>query len=315
MFKYLNFNKLNIVSNFDIRYSCLFITLLILAPAGVNAAPSAEEIRTLPPTEVVYASVFDRNAADSLYTAGRPLNPEDIVKVFPRLDWGLGGRVEVWRAPIYQVTDGRKVKEVRSWGLTVGEVLASANIEIGEQDKVVPGAETSIAKDISIQIIRVSQTEVKETESIDFQTIDRDDATLERGLTRVEQAGEKGQREKTYLVMREDGEEVSRTLVANAITQKPVNKIVLHGTKIIVLSSETGESSWTFGVTASRRYKKGMLIRVTNLANGKSVETNVGGYGPQVWTGRILDLNVDAWEQIAKAGAGTTSVKVEEIKQ
>jgi len=291
------------------------IFLILYSPASAGAAPSAEEIRTLPPTEVVFASVFDQNATDTLRSAGRPLYPEDIVKVFPKLDWGLGGKVEVWRAPTYQVTDGRKVKEVRSWGLTVGEVLAGANIEIGEQDKVVPVAETSIAKDISIQIIRVSQTEVKEAESIDFETIDRDDAMLERGLVNVEQAGEKGQREKTYLVMREDGEEVSRTLIANTVTKKPVNKIVLHGTKIIVLSSESGESSWTFGVTASRKYKKGTLIRVTNLANGKSVETNVGGYGPQVWTGRVLDLNVDAWEQIAKAGAGTTSVKVEELKQ
>lgn len=293
----------------------IIAVLLILAPSGAYAMPGVDEIRALPPSETVYASVFDQNAKDALVYAGRPLYDKDIVKVFPRLDWGFGGKVEVWRAPTYVIADGRKQKTVRSWGLTVGEILDDNGIEVGEQDKVLPSASTAVQRDINIQIIRVSQTQITETESIDFQTIDRDDATLERGTVKVQETGEKGKREKTFLVKREDGEEVSRTLIANTVTKKPSNKIVLHGTKIIILSSESGESSWTFGVTASRKYKKGTLIRVTNLANGKSVETTVGGYGPMSWTGRILDLNVDAWEQIAKAGAGTTSVRVEEIKQ
>ncbi len=309
-------NQIPMINNPKLKLIIIIIfTLSVIAPRDALAAPSVDEIRSLPPSEIVFATVFNSSATEALAAAGRPLQDKDIVKVFPRLDWGLGGRVEVWRAPTYMIADGRKQKAVRSWGLTVGEVLGDNNIEIGEQDIVLPSASTAVQRDIDIQIIRVSQTQITEAESIEFQTIDRDDATLERGTVKVQEAGEKGKREKTYLVKREDGEEVSRTLIANTVAKKPSNRVVLHGTKIIVLSSESGESSWTFGVTASRKYIKGTLIRVTNLANSKSVETTVGGYGPMSWTGRVLDLNVDAWEQIAKAGAGTTSVKVEEIKQ
>jgi hypothetical protein len=334
MFEYLNFSKLNIVSparlngvsrsggNFDIRYSNLFVAFLILnslflilAPAGARAMPSAADIKQLDPTEIFYATPFDGSIDGALASNSQALYPEDIVTVFPRLDWGLGGKLAIWRAPSYSIVDGKKQLVVRSWGLGVAEVLADKGIEIGEQDKVVPPLDTKISKGMTVQIIRVSQTELKETESMDFKIIDRDDATLERGVVKVQQEGGKGQREKVYAVKREDGEEVSRSLISNVVTKQPKDKIILHGTKIIILSSETGESSWTFGVTASRKYKKGTLIRVTNLANGKVVETTVGGYGPMTSTGRILDLNVDSWEQIAKAGAGTTTVKVEEIKQ
>jgi len=52
---------------------------------------------------------------------------------------------------------------------------------------------------------------------------------------------------------------------------------------------------------------------VTNLSNGKRVEVVVGDHGPEEGTGRILDLERSAFEEIASLGAGTISVKVEEI--
>jgi len=295
----------------------LLAMTILISPKLCWAKPSVEEIKLLTPQEIYYATPFDLSVNDVARNMRDQLAPQDVVSTFPNLKLGLGGILKVWRAPSYNVHDGNKTLIVKSWGLNIGEILNDSNIEVGEQDQVNPGKDTKIAGSIEISITRVRETQQKETEIIPYKTIEKDDPTLERGLTEVAQQGRNGKREKIYLVRRENGEEISRSLISNTITDEPQNKIILNGTKIVVLSSESGEASWTWGVTASRRYGRGTLIRVTNLTNGKSVETRVGGWGPQSSTGRILDLNIDAWEQISSGGggSGTMQVKVEELKE
>ena len=41
----------------------------------------------------------------------------------------------------------------------------------------------------------------------------------------------------------------------------------------------------------------------------------VGGWGPQPWTGRVLDLNHDAFAQIADPDVGHIDVLIEEINR
>ncbi len=298
------------------RILCFLPAIFIIFYFGLaSAAPSEDEIVLLEPSETIYATPFIGSVDDLAVKHNIELGNKDIVKAFPSLGFGLGGVVKIWEAPQYKIVDETREHYVDSWGLTINEVVEDAGIEIGEQDQVDPGLEAVVAGNPEINITRVKETEQKETEIIYYKTIERSDPTLERGKTEVYQEGSNGTREKTYLVRRENGEEVSRTLINNEITEQAQNKIILVGTKIVVLSSESGEASWTWGVTASRKYSKGTLIRVTNLSNGKSVETRVGGYGPMSYTGRILDLNIDAWEQIAPAGKGTTNVKVEELNE
>lgn len=281
------------------------------------AKPTESEIKLLEPQETYYAMPQEKSISDVEVRMNDVLAQQDVVDVFPNLQFGLGGVVKVWRAPSYKVVDETKNIEIKSWGLTIDEVLDDGGVEVGEQDVVEPGKDAKVSLTQEIKITRVKETEQKETEIIDFDIIEKDDPTLERGKTEVKQKGENGERELVYLIRRENGVEVSRSLISNTITKQPQDKIILNGTKIVVLSSESGESSWTWGVTASRKYSKGTLIRVTNLSNGKSVETRVGGYGPMTYTGRILDLNIDAWEQISSggAGSGTMQVKVEEISE
>lgn len=308
--KFEMINKIVKISIITTISSALFVGV-------VSAKPSENEIKLLEPQETYYAMPQEKSIGDVENRMNDVLAQQDVVDVFPNLQFGLGGVVKVWRAPSYKVVDETKNIEIRSWGLTIDEVLDDGGVEVGEQDVVEPGKDTTISQVQEIKITRVKETEQKEIEIIDFDIIEKNDPTLERGKTEVKQKGENGERELVYLIRRENGVEVSRSLISNTITKQPQDKIILNGTKIVVLSSESGESSWTWGVTASRKYSKGTLIRVTNLSNGKSVETRVGGYGPMTYTGRILDLNIDAWEQISSggAGSGTMQVKVEELSE
>ncbi|HPM27880.1 MAG TPA: G5 domain-containing protein [bacterium] len=283
---------------------------IFFPPTKVQASPPKEEIIKLPETELVYVLPFEATELENVVAV-------DIVKVFPRHDFVMGKLVRIWRAPRYSIVDGKRNSKVASWGLTIKEVLADGGVEVGEQDQVTPTLEQTVSGVEGIKIVRVAETKQSEIETIEYTTVNKDDPTLERGKTHIQQEGKRGKREKVYLVRREDGVEVSRSLISNEIIEPAKNKIILHGTKIVILSSETGEASWTPTKTASRRYKRGTLLRVTNLSNGRQVEVRVGDYGPAAYTGRILDLNKDAWLQISSGGlgVGVMQIKVEEIKE
>lgn len=72
------------------------------------------------------------------------------------------------------------------------------------------------------------------------------------------------------------------------------------------------EWSKTHRTCASRDLPRYSYARITNLANGKSVECFVNDYGPEAWTGREIDLSRYAFSQIADLGTGLINVKIEQ---
>ncbi len=64
---------------------------------------------------------------------------------------------------------------------------------------------------------------------------------------------------------------------------------------------------------ASRHYPKGTKLRVTRLLTGRSVDVTVNDYGPEESTGRLIDLDVSAFQKIGSKRAGIIYVKVEEL--
>jgi rare lipoprotein A len=89
----------------------------------------------------------------------------------------------------------------------------------------------------------------------------------------------------------------------------------------------TGRASWYnqalfryFGYkngdfAASQQYEKGTKLRVKNLENNKTVIVKVNDYGPEKWTGRIIDLDVSAFKKLAWKGLGVINVSVEPVDE
>ena len=77
----------------------------------------------------------------------------------------------------------------------------------------------------------------------------------------------------------------------------------------------TGEASWYryhgCRCAASRDYPNGTLLTVTDIDSGKSTVIEVNDFGPEAWTGRIIDLDLVAFEEISWKGKGLTQVRVE----
>lgn len=103
-----------------------------------------------------------------------------------------------------------------------------------------------------------------------------------------------------------------------AIIHLPYAKVaVFEHKKIIAL----GNASWYkykgCNCAASPDYPKGAKLKVTNLYNDKSVIVEVNDYGPDrnIFSKRVVDLDIEAFTKIAKKGAGIIDVKVEPLDE
>ncbi len=168
---------------------------------------------------------------EALIEARILVRPDD--KVSPSMDTPLkeGMTIEIIRAVPCEIHVDGDVIELKTTKETVEEVLAKAEVKLEEKDKMNHGLEDSITEDITIEITRVEKEVLKETEEIDFKTLRRNDENLEKGKTRVEKEGQKGLKEYEIEITYEDGEEVTRKVLSEEITQEPVNRVVRVGTK------------------------------------------------------------------------------------
>ena len=98
----------------------------------------------------------------------------------------------------------------------------------GEENKPIP----PVAKEV--------EKEFTETQPIPFKTVKQDDATLDKGVEKEKTAGVEGVKTITYKAKFKENKEVAntRTKVKEEVTKQPVNKVVLVGTKPVVMEVE-----------------------------------------------------------------------------
>lgn len=73
---------------------------------------------------------------------------------------------------------------------------------------------------------------IRETETIPYETITREDASLAKGNSRVETEGVNGEKVNVYEVKYKNGTELSRKIVSSEVTKSAVNKVVVVGTYV-----------------------------------------------------------------------------------
>jgi uncharacterized protein YabE (DUF348 family) len=240
--------------------------------------------------------------------------PEDIVEselvLNPATVQGAGNMVRIRRAPVYYVLVDGKKKEVRSWEREVGTIIEKSATRLNPNDIVSPKTGERISSGSEITITRINYADISNTESIPFDTIYEGSTSLAFGKIKAIISGITGSKRNTYRITYKDGEEISRKLISSTVTQSKRDAKILRGA-IIGKASFVGAGVYAPMSTAFRGYK-GRYLLVTNLGNGKSVRVKVVDYGPQIQTGRIIDLSKDAFAAIANTSQGViSSVRVE----
>ena len=83
-----------------------------------------------------------------------------------------------------------------------------------------------------------------------------------------------------------------------------------HGDGFHGRKTASGERFNAFAMTAAHRTRPmGSYVRVTNLANGRSVRVRINDRGPARRTGKIIDLSYGASRVIGMGGTARVSVQ------
>ncbi len=242
-------------------------------------------------------------AADKISVAS-PLNSVVVLPV-----------IYIDRAPTVMLQIDGQIKEIHTRAETVALVLEAEGIKVEGKDRVEPAPETKITQDLSVNVIRVSETENSEIAEIPFTTIYKEDNNLPKGKTKIERYGQVGQKEVFYRRVIENGLLAEKTVLAQKIIKEPVAQIVIKGT----LSYATGSfSEWLND--AGRKYgiDPGKLSRVMYCESGGRPDAvsrtgrfhGLFQYLPSTWAGASVQAGfAGASIYDAKAQIYTTAWK------
>ncbi|MCA9946282.1 MAG: DUF348 domain-containing protein [Anaerolineales bacterium] len=149
--------------------------------------------------------------------------------------------IQVQRSfPLTIAVDGR-ITQIRSHHTNVLDVLAEAGIGLVGYDYTIPGADTAVKANDTIQVIRVTEDFRLVDEPIPFQTLWQASDQLDLDTTAPISAGQPGIKRQRVRVRYENGLEVSQTVDGEWVAQQPVNQVIGYGTRINIRTIDTPE--------------------------------------------------------------------------
>ncbi|HHZ13660.1 MAG TPA: LysM peptidoglycan-binding domain-containing protein [Clostridiales bacterium] len=148
------------------------------------------------------------------------ISPEEAVGII------LHGNQELEE---YEVQEGDSLWSIAyNNGVSVSD-LQNSNPDL-DGDLIRPGDIIKIGQQKKLLTV-ITKEKVKYSKEIPYETEVKNDSSLEKGKTKVVQQGEKGQKDITAMVTREDGQEISREIVEEKVVKEPVKHIEAKGTK------------------------------------------------------------------------------------
>lgn len=187
---------------------------------------------------------------------GISVSPDDYISIplDARLQKIEENIITIDRAvPVNIYVDGQQ-KTLMTYRDTVKEALDTSSIKLGVNDKLVGvSADDKVSKDMDIKIVRVQTEVVNEDNSIPYKVVSRENGRLDKGVEKTVREGKEGVRRKSFEVVLEDGKEVAKKLITEAIVATPVDKLIEIGT---VLNHKTSRGDVV-------RYSKALEMRAT----------------------------------------------------
>lgn len=189
-----------------------------------------------------------RSARKIAAAAGVTLFPEDNATVEQVQDFQstrtLGYKVTVDRAVPVQLILAGEVVNVRSQADTVGDLLKEKNVEYqpGDLQGVTP--ETKLTAGSRIVLSKLQQETLVATEDVAPATQTIYDANLEVGKSQTKREGVAGRKQVTYLVEKENGKEVKRTVLNEQVLTAPIDAIVIRGSKSVARGGQPSAEQW-----------------------------------------------------------------------
>ncbi len=176
---------------------------------------------------------------------------------------------------------------------TVRDLLTAEGITIGDLDRVNPPETAALRNGMTVTVVRVIRMTETVSETLPFGRQVLRDATIPEGETRLLQSGQAGILERAYRITLEDGVEVERTLMQEAITLKPQDEVRLVGTRPNV------DTVIITGTLAYMNHQDAWILRGSNRTRRRL--TALGDLD-----GRVFALSPDATKLLFTRAVTTT---------
>ena len=115
---------------------------------------------------------------------------------------------------------------------TVKDALKQADVSVGKLDTLNHKKSKKVTDGMLIEVDRVKHDEYEVVKTIDYEVEYKYTSALRPGQTQVRIQGREGERTITYRKVIVNGKVVDTEKVGEEVTKKPVNKVVLKGTKV-----------------------------------------------------------------------------------
>lgn len=180
------------------------------------------------------------------------INEHDQVKPKTSTVLQKGMNVVVNKAFPLTLNDGGVVKEVWSTSTTVADFLKQQRITLAELDRIEPGLDSTVSENGVVNVIRVEKVTDVVEEPLSFAVVTQKDENLNKGSEKILTPGQEGLISREYEITKENGQEVSRTVLNETVLKDKVDQVVAVGAKEIAeIASRGGESGREMYVTAT----------------------------------------------------------------
>jgi resuscitation-promoting factor RpfB len=115
--------------------------------------------------------------------------------------------------------------------LTVADALTSAKVGIDGNDRVRPGLASFVDDGVTIVVTRIEERTKSVTVSVPYKTIRRTDSSMYTDQSRTERSGKRGTQARVLQILYVDGKRTQVKVLSRRTLDKPIDRIVVVGTK------------------------------------------------------------------------------------
>lgn len=155
--------------------------------------------------------------------------------------------IYVYNAKNIKLTTNGTEMSVKAPEGTVENALNILGYTVTDNDILSVDKNAQVEDDMEIILKKVTYVDEVSTEKISYDTIEKDSDDILTGESEVSQNGADGEKEVTKRCKYIDGKYASTKVIGEKVTKKPVDKVILNGTK-------RGTTTDTSGAPVSYRY-------------------------------------------------------------
>ncbi|EPB9286631.1 resuscitation-promoting factor [Listeria monocytogenes] len=191
------------------------------------------------------------NVADLLKDENITTRPQDVLNVALDTKLKNGLEVNINRAIQLSLQNGAKKDTVWTTKTKVSDLLAEKNIKLDQDDRVSPAKDSNLKEKMTVEVTYVNSKAEKKNEQVKFETVYKEDDSLNKGVEKVVQEGKNGKKVVEYKVTFENGKEKKRDVIKENVTSNKTDKLVVRGTKEKVVATPVSNVSTSSATSSS----------------------------------------------------------------